>query len=230
MLASLLSIFNRLKNEFGPQHWWPAKTPFEVVVGAILTQNTAWSNVEKAIKNLRGERLLSANRMHRAKPRLLASLIRPAGYFNVKSKRLKNFITFLNKEYSGSLDKLFKEPAPRLRGRLLGVNGIGPETADSIMLYAAGKPIFVVDAYTKRIFSRLGMLNGEPSYDTVQRYFEARLPKDRKLFNEFHALIVKLAKEVCTKKPNCRRCPLRLKCSYFLPGPQRRKVRLITGG
>ncbi len=214
MRAQLVSIFNRLKKEFGPQHWWPAKTPFEVIVGAILTQNTSWSNVEKAIKNLKGERLLSVRKMHATRSGAVASLIRPAGYFNVKAKRLKNFTTFLNKENSGSLDKLFKEPIPRLRERLLGVNGIGPETADSIILYAAERPIFVVDTYTRRIFSRLGLIPIKSSYDEVQRFFESRLPKGHKLFNEYHALIVRLAKENCTKKPKCGTCPINTICMF----------------
>jgi len=204
----LLTIYNRLYKEFGPRHWWPADTPFEVIVGAILTQNTAWSNVEKAITNLKKKKLLDPLSLSRSKDNRLASLIRPAGYYNIKTKRLKNFLTFLLKEFDGNLKKAFSLPAGHLRERLLGINGIGPETADSIMLYAAKKPVFVVDAYTKRVLSRHNIIKQDATYEKTQSIFMENLPKDIRLFNEYHALIVQLCKVYCKKKPICRSCPL----------------------
>lgn len=204
-----LTVYNRLYKTFGPQKWWPAKTRFEVIVGAILTQNTAWSNVEKAIKNLRKARLLDPKKMKDISTVRLAELIRPAGYYNIKAKRLKNFVAFLYDKYGGSIDRLSSGKSMDLRNELLGVNGIGPETCDSIMLYALKKPVFVVDAYTKRIFSRHGFFKQTCDYHDVQRYFMANLPKKHKLYNEYHALIVRLAKEFCRTKPACEFCPVK---------------------
>lgn len=204
----LLNIYNKLHNRFGPRHWWPADTPFEVIVGAILTQNTAWSNVEKAIRNLKKEKLLTPASFVSVRKNTLSRLIRPAGYFNVKARRLKNFVNVLAGEFGGDLEKLFKLPTGELRKKLLTINGIGPETADSILLYAANRPVFVVDAYTKRIFSRHKVIGKDSDYDSVRRLFMENLPKKTKLFNEYHALIVQLGKEYCRTKPVCDSCPL----------------------
>ncbi len=208
--ALLKEFYRSLLTSFGPQGWWPGRTRFEVIVGAILTQNTSWTNVEKAIRNLRKDRLLTPERLHAAQVSRLASLIRPAGYFNIKAGRLRNFTSFLFKDCGGSLDQLFRKDSATLRRELLAVNGVGPETADSIMLYAAGRPEFVIDAYTKRIFSRHGFTSPDTGYDEIKRLFMDNLPKDAALFNEYHALIVKTAKDYCkTKNPRCDECPLK---------------------
>lgn len=211
---SLRQIYSLLKKRYGPQNWWPAKTPFEVVVGALLTQNTSWKNVEKAIGNLRKEGLLSFNKIRKVHPKLLGRIIRPAGYFNVKARRLKNLIAFLDQECGGKLNGFFKEEVRGLRSKLLSVNGVGPETADSILLYAAYKPIFVIDAYTKRIFSRLGFTAPHADYETLQRFFMGHLPRRRGLYNEYHALIVEHAKTTCQPRPKCGHCPLNGMCHY----------------
>lgn len=205
---SLKEIYQILFRKFGPQHWWPAQTPFEVMVGAILVQNTNWANTERAIRNLKVKKLLSPQKLKVVSVKSLATAIKPAGYFNVKAKRLKNFINFLFKTYGGNLTKMRSQDGEVLRRQLLGVNGIGPETADSILLYALDKPYFVVDAYTRRIFVRHGFLKGKCEYAQVQKFFTQRLPKDRKLYNEYHALIVRLAKDFCRTKPLCDKCPL----------------------
>lgn len=208
MKYKLKIIYDRLYEYFGPQHWWPGDTPFEVAVGAILTQNTNWGNVEKAINNLKKEGKLNAGSLHNIPVNKLAALIRPAGYFNIKTKRLKHFIDFLVREYSGSMKEMKKEDLQTIRKKLLSVNGIGPETADSIILYALEKPVFVIDAYTKRVLSRHDMIDHDSSYDMFQEYFHSNLKKDIKLFNEYHALFVRLAKENCRTKPLCKSCPL----------------------
>lgn len=205
---TLLQIYKRLYKFYGPQGWWPGHTRFEIIVGAILTQNTAWCNVEKAIINLKSEKLLSPEKVKSVSSRSLAALIRPAGYYNIKTKRLKNFIISLYSKYGGSLAKLSSENIDKLRKILLSINGIGPETCDSIMLYAFKKPIFVVDAYTKRVFSRHGFFNEGTGYHEVQKFFMDNLPKGERLYNEYHALIVRLGKEFCRTKPNCEKCPL----------------------
>jgi endonuclease-3 related protein len=208
----LIEIYRRLYRAFGPQHWWPGDTPFEVAVGAILTQNTNWGNVEKAINNLKKEKVLSAKAIHDMPVNKLASLIRPAGYFNIKAKRLKSFINFLMNDYHSSMKILKKEEMNSLRHKLLNVNGIGPETADSILLYALDKPIFVIDAYTKRVLSRHKILDHEKSYDKFQELFHLSLKKDLKLFNEYHALFVRVGKTFCKTKPICEECPLKGLC------------------
>lgn len=208
----LMQIYDKLYERFGPRHWWPGDTAFEIIVGAILTQNTAWANVEKAIRNLKSKELLTPGKLYRINIKILAGLIRPAGYYNIKAKRLKAFLKFLFERYDGSLKKMFFRRLPDLRGELLSVNGIGPETADSILLYAAGKPVFVVDAYTKRIFSRHKFIRPAATYDDVQRFFMDNLPRDVKLFNEYHALIVELGKNICKTKPRCQICPLIRHC------------------
>ncbi len=209
LTKKLFAIYNRLYKEFGPRHWWPADTPFEVMVGAVLTQNTAWSNVEKAIKNLKDKRLLKFSSLASLKRQELARLVRPAGYYNVKAKRLKNLLNFLKKEFDSSLKKFFSLSTEGLRSSLLGVNGIGPETADSIILYAAKRPIFVVDAYTKRILLRHKIVKSKASYHDIQSIFMSNLPMRTPLFKEYHALIVQLGKVYCRKKPLCRLCPLK---------------------
>jgi len=203
-----MDMYNRMLNRFGPQHWWPGETPFEVAVGAILTQNTNWGNVEKAIENLKKNRLLRPSALHELSHDRLAELIRPAGYFNIKAKRLKNFIEFLMNEYHGSMNRMKKEDFSSVRKNLLSVNGIGPETADSIILYALEKPVFVIDAYTKRVLSRHTILDHDASYEAFQEFFHAELKEDVSLFNEYHALFVRLAKENCRTKPVCTGCPL----------------------
>jgi endonuclease-3 related protein len=203
----LTEIYDKLYSHFGPQHWWPGDTPFEIAVGAILTQNTNWGNVEKAITNLKEVKKLNSRALRNISPTELASLIRPAGYFNIKADRLKHFIVFLSDNYNGSMKKMREEPEP-LREKLLGVKGIGPETADSIMLYALEKPVFVIDAYTKRIFSRHKLVSENTAYHDLQDIFYRNLPQDVKMFNEYHALIVMLGKDYCRPKPRCEGCPL----------------------
>ncbi len=208
----LKDIYNRLFRYFGPRNWWPGETPFEVIVGAILTQNTAWANVEKAIQNLKEEGLMLPEKLFHLRQERLASLIRPAGYFNIKSQRLKSFLAFLFSSYQGRLNKMFRSETVILREELLKVKGIGPETADSILLYAGGKLTFVVDAYTRRIFSRYGLIDGKASYHQIQTIFYQNLPHQVQLFNEYHALLVELGKTICRKKPNCPACPLKTEC------------------
>jgi len=205
----LVEIYNALLAHYGPQQWWPGETPFEVMVGAILTQNTNWGNVEKAITNLKNAGALSPEIMHEMAADDLARLIQPSGYFNIKAKRLKAFISYFIERHSGCIERMRDEPCERLRSEILSVPGIGPETADSILLYALDCPVFVVDAYTKRIFSRHGFFPETSDYHQVQSFFTDRLPKDVRLYNEFHALIVKLAKDRCIKKAGeCKTCLL----------------------
>jgi endonuclease III related protein len=205
----LAFIYKRLKKFYGPQHWWPADTPFEVVVGAILTQNTSWANVEKAIRNLRRAGGLSSPRkLYGMSVRKISHLIKPCGFYNLKTKRLRNFLNFLDAGYRSDLKKLGLLDNGKMRARLLAINGIGPETCDSIMLYAFNRPVFVVDAYTKRILSRHGLIPEKSSYEEVQDIFMKNLSRDSAMFNEYHALIVRLAKDFCRKKPLCGWCPL----------------------
>lgn len=205
----LTRIYEVLYRAFGPRHWWPADSAFEVIVGAILTQNTSWKNVEKAIWRLREEKVLNARALYRMPQKRLAEMIRSAGYFNVKAQRLKNFLDFLFKRYGGSIKKVFAQPGDELRRQLLQVKGIGPETADSILLYAGQKPFFVVDAYTKRIFSRHHFFHEGSKYEDVQAFFMRRLPHDVSLFNDYHAQIVKVGNTLCLRsKPKCQECPL----------------------
>lgn len=209
-MNKLLEIYNILLDHFGPQEWWPGDTPLEIMVGAVLTQNTSWTNVSKAIDNLKNENLLSFEKLHDMPLELLAEKIKPAGYFNLKAARLKNLLNFIGDEYSGSLGDMFSEDALSLRKKILAVKGIGPETADSILLYAGNKPVFVVDTYTHRIFCRHNIIAEEEGYYEIQEYFTLFLPEDVALFNEYHALIVRLGKEFCKKsKPLCAQCPLK---------------------
>lgn len=214
--AILPSVYTALFRRYGPQGWWPARTPFEVIVGAILTQNTSWSNVEKAILELRRTGMLSYKRMSRCPRRRLARTIRSAGSFNVKAARLQSFMDALRRRHRGSLGRLFSEPTSAVRDELLRIKGVGPETADCILLYAGHRPSFVVDAYTRRILSRIGLLGGdgggqagEKSYEAIRSLCMRYLPRSVRIYNEFHALLVRLAKDHCRKtKPRCSGCPL----------------------
>lgn len=206
--SPLFKIYRHLYAAFGPQHWWPATSRFEMIVGAILTQNTSWKNVERALSSLIENSVLNPKALKALPQSKVALLIRSSGFFNLKAKRLKAFIAFLFEEYRGSLSRMFSENPEQLRKKLLSIDGLGPETVDSILLYAGGHPYFVVDAYTKRIFSRHGFILENSSYKAVQDFFRKRLPPDPKLYNEYHALLVKTAKLFCKKKPECEECPL----------------------
>lgn len=240
MQAHLLSIYHTLHDYFGHRSWWPADTPFEVCVGAILTQNTSWKNVVKAIDNLKSSNAMDCSTIYAMSHDELASIIRPAGYFNVKAKRLKNFISLIHEKYDGSLDKLFQTAIPptstsatsfekrigdtdhggghcvfhkagihQLRHELLAVNGVGRETADSMILYATGLPIFVVDLYTIRLLSRHGIIHEKMVYDDVQVLFHNNLDHETDLFRDFHAQIVAVGNRFCSRKPKCEECPLK---------------------
>lgn len=205
----LHAIYQHLFRAFGPQHWWPGDTPFEISVGAILTQNTNWANVEKAIQNLKRKNALSVRALHTMPVKVLAELIRPSGYFNIKARRLKSFIVFLKNNYNGSMKKMRNRDMVSLRNELLLINGVGSETADSLLLYALDKPVFVVDAYTKRVLSRHGIMDCKDSYDAYQELFHSSLKRDTRLFNEYHALFVRVGKTFCKRqKPICEKCPL----------------------
>lgn len=208
----LLRLYRTLLRRQGHSGWWPGETPFEVCVGAILTQNTSWANVEKALAELRRRRVLSFRGLRALAPRRLAPLLRSAGTYNVKARRLLAFVEFLGREYGGEVARMRREDRFTLRKKLLAVPGVGRETADSIALYAAGLPLFVVDAYTRRVFSRLGLIRGDESYDEIQRFFMRALPEDAALYNDYHAQIVRLAKDVCRARPICARCPLLRRC------------------
>lgn len=213
MRQRLENIYRRLYVHFGPQHWWPGESRWEIMVGAILTQNTAWRNVELALANLKSAGLLHPARMRRARTATLARLIRPSGYFNLKAKKLKALVTFLFERYGGDPARMIGSDLHSARAALLTVYGVGAETADSILLYAAEQPIFVVDAYTRRICARLGLMRAQAAYDELQRLFLAHLPPDAAVFNEYHALLVALGKNICTKRaPRCERCPLNDTC------------------
>lgn len=204
-----LNFYQAMISRLGPSNWWPGETPFEVAVGAILTQNTNWKNVEKAILNLKHHDLLVADKMIFLSEDELAELIRPAGYFRIKAKRLKNFLFFLNNECGLNFNVLKKHSIDVLREKLLEVKGIGPETADSIILYALNKPSFVVDAYTRRIFNRHGLVHEDIDYNELRDMFMSCLPQDTDLFNEYHALLVRVGKNWCKKnKSLCDQCPL----------------------
>jgi endonuclease-3 related protein len=209
MKTLLMEIYNRLYKAYGPRHWWPGESSLEVMVGAILTQNTSWKNVEKAIQRLQENNVLSVKGLHQLKKQELASLIKSSGYYRIKADRLKFFIDFLFEEYGGDIRKMGREPLAELRRKLLQVKGIGPETADSILLYGLKKPIFVVDAYTKRILSRHTIVSEKASYEEIQGLFMNYLPHNERLFNEYHALLVYLGKALCKKIPRCDRCPIK---------------------
>jgi endonuclease-3 related protein len=204
----LLDFYKSMLEHYGRQEWWPGESPFEVMVGAVLTQNTNWTNVEKAIGNLKAADVLDPWKLHDLAPSRLAELIRPAGYFNIKTKRLKNLIHWFCQEYGASIPALQQLSVPRLREELLSIHGIGRETADSIILYALEKPTFVIDTYTCRILVRHGCMDGENDYEEFKDFFERNLPPDVALYNEFHALIVQVGKNHCKPKPQCSNCPL----------------------
>lgn len=203
---ALQRIYGILLAAYGPQHWWPGDTPLEVAVGAILTQNTAWANVEKAMAVLKSRRLLSLEILARLSPAALAPLIRSAGFYNVKAARLAVFIKWLISQ--GGFSGLRRIPTGTLRPMLLACSGIGPETADSILLYALGRPVFVIDAYTRRILSRYGLVGGDEPYEVLRLMFESSLPRRPGMYNEYHALLVQLAKVNCRARPICDSCPL----------------------
>ncbi len=206
---TLSAFYHALHQRLGPQHWWPAETPFEVIVGAILTQSTAWTNVERAIANLRNASLLQPAALSRVRLSRLERLVRPSGYYRQKARKLKAFVRFLEREYGGSLERMFREPTDALRARLLAIHGIGPETADSILLYAGNHPIFVMDAYTRRILSRHGLTHPDVEYHEAQAIFHRELPREARLFTEYHALLVETGKRWCLKsKAQCGECPL----------------------
>jgi endonuclease III related protein len=203
-----MDMFHLLFERFGQQHWWPGDGPFEMMVGAVLTQNTSWTNVEKAILNLKNMNLLTVDGIHEVSNEKLAECIRPAGYFNIKAVRLKNLVNMLVERYEGDISGLLGENTDVQREALLSVKGIGPETADSIILYAAKRPVFVIDAYTYRILNRHNMADEQVTYDEMQELFMSNLEPDHELYNEFHALIVKTGKLYCRKTPRCDECPL----------------------
>jgi endonuclease-3 related protein len=203
-----MEMYHLMLNHFGPQHWWPAADALEMMVGAILTQNTSWKNVEKAIKNLKKRSILNIRALHSISVPELAEEIRPAGYFNIKAARLKNLINFIVERYNGDVSMLLTEKTDILREGLLSIRGVGSETADSILLYAVGRPIFVIDSYTHRILNRHGLADDQASYHELQELFMDNLAEDTGLFNEFHALIVGIGKQYCRRKPLCGKCPL----------------------
>ena len=205
---TLTEIYQLLFDRFGPQHWWPGETQFEIIAGAVLTQNTNWANVEKAIANLKSAHLLTPEKLYHLDLSQLAELIRPAGYYNIKAKRLKNFVNWLFQNYDGQLTNLQNLDTGQLRAELLVIKGIGPETADSILLYAFNREIFVIDAYTARIACRHGLIQPGADYEQLRELFQSNLPQDSQLFNEYHALLVRLGKEFCRPKAKCSACPL----------------------
>lgn len=215
-MHKLVLIYNALFNAYGPQLWWPAtgeNRVYEIMVGAILTQNTAWTNVEKAIKNLKLERLVDPQKMGKAQTDLIAEAIKPSGYYNQKALKLKALSSYLEK-YMYDLCYLARKDIEELRAELLSIWGIGEETADSILLYALDKASFVVDAYTRRIFGRIGLIEDTWSYMRIKEYFESNLPRNSQMYNEYHALIVAHAKAVCRKLPLCKECPVKRLCKY----------------
>ena len=204
----LLAVYDILLSTYGPQHWWPGDSAFEIMVGAVLTQATAWTNVEKAISNLRSADALTPDAIRALRQAELAKLIYPSGYYNAKARKLRALAQYVGDRFSDNLDAMAREDMASLRSELLDVHGIGEETADDILLYAAGQPSFVVDAYTKRLFRRLGLAPEKGSYGQYRAVFMAHLPRDAELFGEYHALIVRHGREVCTKTPACGGCPL----------------------
>ena len=218
MTEKLMSFYHILLDHYGPQNWWPGDSPFEVMVGAVLTQNTNWSNVEKAINNLKTANVLTPAKINQLSPEKLAELIKPAGYFNLKSRRLKNLVHWFCTQYEASPQLLANLSIGRLREELLSINGIGRETADSIILYALEKPTFVVDTYTYRVLLRHGCIDSDSDYEQIKDYCQSHLPDNVSLYNELHAVIVRVGKEHCRPRPRCQGCPLR-KFERFLDEP-----------
>ncbi len=220
--ASFREVYRRLHAAHGPQHWWPGDSRFEIMVGAVLTQNTAWSNVEKAIVQLKRARALSPEAIARAPHARLARWLRPSGYFNIKARRLKSMCRWLIAQ--GGVRRLARLETPGLRHALLAVHGIGPETADDILLYAFHRPVFVIDAYTRRLFARLGLIQGDEGYETLRHLFESALVPGAPLYNEYHALIVRHGKDVCRKHPVCGGCRLAGVCPSSMAGTRKEQV------
>ena len=212
MKRRFMAVYWRLHAAHGPQHWWPGDSAFEIMVGAVLTQNTAWTNVEKAIANLKAAKALSPETIAATPHRRLAAWLKPSGYFNIKAKRLRSMCAWLI--HKGGTRKIARLPTGALRAELLQVHGIGPETADDILLYAFHRPVFVIDAYTRRIFTRLGLIEGSEHYETLRHLFENALEADVVMFNEYHALIVAHGKNICRKRPMCGGCCLADDCAY----------------
>jgi len=209
MKYMLREVYERLLTAFGPQKWWPGDSPFEIIVGAVLVQNTAWRNVERAIENLRDADVMQPRALYTLPEQELAELIRPAGYYQVKARRLRNLLRLVVERYDGSLDAMFRTDMETLREELLAVSGIGPETADAILLYAGSLPTFVVDTYTHRVLARHGWIGYDAGYHDIKDHFESSLPADAALYNEYHALMVRLGKDYCRKSgPKCEACPL----------------------
>ena len=221
MRQALLRFYELMSVHYGPTGWWPGDSAFEIAVGAILTQNTSWTNVERAIANLKGARLLAPRRILDCPPDELEAALRPSGYFRVKARRLRSFCAYLVDRHRGSMKRMARLPLDVLRAELLDIHGIGPETADDILLYACDKPVFVVDAYTRRIFARHGMVPHDIAYEDLRRFFERRLDPDVSMFQEYHGLIVYVGKDFCKLRPNCEACPL-------APMLKRGQPRLIT--
>lgn len=215
-MPDLMKIYHKLLDTYGARHWWPAETPFEMAVGAILTQNTNWHNVEKAIINLRAAGVLTSAAVCALSQPELEELIKPSGFFRQKAERLQLFSRYLLDHYRGHLEEMLQQPLEPLRQELLKLKGVGPETADSILLYAGGHLSFVVDAYTGRLFTRLGLLTGGEKYTPIRDIFMRRLPQEVQLYNEYHALIVAHCKKHCRKRPLCPDCPLADDCRYLL--------------
>lgn len=208
MSPTLREIHDRLFEAYGPQHWWPGQSPFEVMVGAILVQNTSWKNVEKAIDRLRDNDLLQPHALAAVPPAELEELVRPAGYFRIKAKRLHNLLAFLVERFDGDLARMFSTNVSTLREELLSINGVGPETADSILLYAGNLPVFVIDTYTHRVMARHGWIEFDIDYHGLQEHFQSNLEEDVALYNEFHALLVRVGHRHCRRVPKCNGCPL----------------------
>jgi len=207
-MTVLMDIYDRLNTFFGDLHWWPGESALEMIVGAILTQNTAWRNVERTLSILKYKGLLSVDTLYRVQENILAENLRPAGYFRIKAQRLKALVAFFQEFYGGSLECMFAEDLSTLRNKLLTVKGVGEETADSILLYAGKKPIFVVDAYTRRILAGHKIIHDRASYSDIQTLFMSQLPEDVPLFNQYHALLVNTGKQFCRRAPNCTDCLL----------------------
>jgi len=210
---ALMKIYQTLLNHFGHRHWWPGETRLEIIIGAILTQNTAWKNVEKAITNLKKEGLLSYQGLQAISQERLAELIRPSGYYNQKSLKIIAFLAFVEERYAGNLQRMFREETLALREEMLAIKGIGPETADSILLYAGEHPIFVVDLYTHRVITRHAWAEERIDYHGLQQWFAERIPKEVELYKDFHAQLVAVGNAFCRKTPKCEACPLK----SFLP-------------
>jgi len=218
-------MYQSMERGLGPQGWWPGRSRFEIILGAILTQNTAWTNVARAIANLRKARILTPGAVTDISRSRLARLIRPSGYYRTKATRVKRFVRFLQRRYRLDLSRMFAEPPSILRRELLALPGIGPETADSILLYAGQIPVFVVDSYTRRILSRHGLIRSIASYGEIQTLFMSSLPPEAAFYNEYHALLVAVGKDFCRPVPRCERCPLRRDLEQYRPGTARRFLR-----